>query len=346
MFIVSFVVLGIVSMTRLGIDLFPERQLPVREHLDRLSRRRRPRKSRRSSPSPIEDAVAGINGVKRVDLDVDRRLLARRHRAAARSRSAGGHRGGAREGRGHSRRLPEQIKDPTIQRFDVAALPIATYAVGSTSLPSDVTRRQVEDELKPLLEQIDGVAAVEVNGGQVREMQVNLDPAPPRGAEPADQRGRRRSSRPTTSMCPAARCGATARTSSLRTKGEFTGDRRDRERHPALRPAARRCASRTSATVVDGYEDRTSTTRLNGVDAVSFSVRKQSGANTVEIAEREIDAVLAKVAPAFPDLQISPVHNDAGLHRRTSTTCASTSSSAASWPCWSSSCSCATGARR
>jgi len=30
-------------------------------------------------------------------------------------------------------RLPEQIKDPTIQRFDVSALPIATYAVGSTS---------------------------------------------------------------------------------------------------------------------------------------------------------------------------------------------------------------------
>ena len=34
----------------------------------------------------------------------------------------------------------------------------------------------VEDDLKPLLGQIDGVAAVEVNGGQVRELQVNLDP--------------------------------------------------------------------------------------------------------------------------------------------------------------------------
>ena len=43
--------------------------------------------------------------------------------------------------------------------------------------------------------------------------------------------------------------------------------------------------------VVDGYQDRTSTTRLNGADAVSFSVRKQSGANTVEITDR-VEAVL------------------------------------------------------
>ena len=72
-------------------------------------------------------------------------------------------------------RLPEEIEDPTIVRFDVAALPIMTFAVGS-SQRSDVTRRQVEDDLKPLLEQIDGVAAVEVNGGEVREIQVDLDP--------------------------------------------------------------------------------------------------------------------------------------------------------------------------
>ena len=49
------------------------------------------------------------------------------------------------------------------------------YAVGSTQ-PSDITRRQIDKELKPLIEQIDGVAAVEINGGELREIQVNLDP--------------------------------------------------------------------------------------------------------------------------------------------------------------------------
>jgi hydrophobic/amphiphilic exporter-1 (mainly G- bacteria), HAE1 family len=100
-------------------------------------------------------------------------------------------------------RLPREIEDPTIARFDVAALPIMVYAVGS-SQPSDVTRRQVEDDLKPLLEQIDGVAAIEVNGGEVREIQVELDPrrlealSLPLGA--VAERWR-----PPTSTCPAAR---------------------------------------------------------------------------------------------------------------------------------------------
>jgi HAE1 family hydrophobic/amphiphilic exporter-1 len=62
--------------------------------------------------------------------------------------------------------------------------------------------------------------------------------------------------------------------------------------------------------VVDGYEDRVSTTRLDGEDAVSFSVRKQSGANSVDV-QRKIDAALAKAAPSFPELQIKTVHTDA-----------------------------------
>jgi multidrug efflux pump subunit AcrB/outer membrane protein TolC len=62
--------------------------------------------------------------------------------------------------------------------------------------------------------------------------------------------------------------------------------------------------------VVDGYQDRASTTRLNGEDAVSFSVRKQSGANTVEV-QRKLDAALAKAAPSFPELEIKTVHTDA-----------------------------------
>jgi hypothetical protein len=124
---------------------------------------------------PLEDAVAGINGVKRVvssstesfsrvglelRLEIDPQAAAAEVRekvAAIRSR------------------LPAAIEDPTIVRFDVAALPIMTFAVGSGQR-SDRTRVQVEDDIKPLLEQIDGVAAVEVNGGALREIQVDLDP--------------------------------------------------------------------------------------------------------------------------------------------------------------------------
>src|SRR5688572_32368659 len=174
MFIMSFMVLGIVSMTRLGIDLFPDVSFPF-VNISVTYPGASPEEVETLVTRPIEDAVAGINGVKRdissstesramvgleLRLEVDPQAAAAEVRekvAAIRSR------------------LPEQIEDPTIARFDVTALPIMTFAVGS-SQRSDITRRQIEDDLKPLLEQIDGVAAVEVNGGEVREIQVDLDP--------------------------------------------------------------------------------------------------------------------------------------------------------------------------
>ena len=306
MVIVSFMVLGAVSMTRLGIDLFPEVNFPF-VNVMVVYPGAGPEEVETLVTRPIEDAVAGINGVKRViststegmsRVGIELRLEVDPQAATAEVREKVA---AIRE------RLPEQIKDPTIQRFDVATLPIAVYAVGSTQ-PSDVTRRLVEDDLKPLLGQIDGVAAVEVNGGEVRELQVNLDP---RRLEALNL--------PITEVAaklaadnldvPGGQVKRDGKAVSLRTKGEF--ESASQIENVILRSIGGSTVRvRDVGTVVDGYEDRRSTTRLNGADAVSFSVRKQSGANTVDVQER-VDAALAKAAPSFPQLQIRPVHTDA-----------------------------------
>jgi hydrophobe/amphiphile efflux-1 (HAE1) family protein len=310
MVIMSFMVLGVVSMTRLGIDLFPEVNFPfVNIHV--VYPGASPEEVETLVTRPIEDAVAGINGVKRViststesramvglelRLEIDPQAAAAEVRekvAAIRSR------------------LPEQIEDPTIVRFDVAALPIMTFAVGS-SQRSDVTRRQVEDDVKPLLEQIDGVAAVEVNGGEVREIQVELDPgrlealgipvsvvAETLAADNLD--------------LPGGQMKQPGQTIALRTKGEFVNV--DEIEEVILRSdGGSTVRIRDVGRVVDGFADRTSTTRLDGADAVSFSIKKQSGANTAAIAER-VHATLDRVRTTFPQLQIKPVHDDSEFIR-------------------------------
>ena len=310
MVIMSFMVLGAVSMTRVGIDLFPEVNLPF-VNVSVIYPGAAPEEVETLVTRPIEDAVAGINGVKRViststegfsRVGIELRLEVDPQDAAAEVREkVAAIRG----------RLPEQIKDPTIQRFDVSALPIATYAVGSGQ-PSDVTRRMVEDDLRPLLGQIDGVASVEVNGGQVRELQVNLDP---RRLEALNL--------PVTEVAmrlqadnldvPGGQVRRDGKAVSLRTQGEFQSAAEIE--HTILRSLGGSTVRvRDVGTVVDGFEDRSSTTRLDGADAVSFSVRKQSGANTVDVQNR-IDAALAKAAPAFPHLQIKAVHIDAEMIR-------------------------------
>ena len=306
MVIMSFMVLGIVSMTRLGIDLFPEVNFPF-VNVTVVYPGAGPEEVETLVTRPIEDAVSGINGVKRViststegvsRVGIELRLEVDPQAATAEVREKIAAIRGT---------LPQDIEDPTVQRFDVAALPIMTFAVGS-SQPSDVTRRQVEDDLKPLLEQIDGVAAVQVNGGEVREIQINLDPRRLEALSlPLSQVAAKLAAE--NLDVPGGQVKGNGRSVSLRTKGEFEAI--DEIENVILRSdAGSTVRLRDVGTVVDGYEEKSSTTRLNGADAVSFSVQKQSGANTVEIADR-VDATLARVAASFPQLQIRSVHNDA-----------------------------------
>ncbi len=308
MTILSFVVLGIVSLGRLGIDLFPEVNFPF-VNVGIVFPGAGPEEVESLVTQKVEDAVAGINGVKRViststegfaRVGIELRLEVDAQAATAEVRE---------KVAAIRAQLPPDIEDPTIQRFDVAALPVMVYAVGST-LPSDRVRRQVEDQLKPLLEQIDGVAAVEINGGQTREIQVNLDPrrlealgmpitevAAKLAAENLD--------------LPGGNVERDGRSVTLRTKGEF----RTAEEIAGVilrSEGGSTVRVRDVGAVVDGYEERTTTTRLNGADAVSFAVRKQSGANTVQITDR-VAAVLERIEAqkTLPDLQIRPVHNDA-----------------------------------
>lgn len=154
MVIVSFMVLGVVSLGRLGIDLFPEVNFPFVNVLVPYPGAG-PEEVETLVTRPIEDAVAGINGVKKVIstsaeglamVGIELRLEIDPQAATAEVRE---------KVAAIRARLPEQIKDPIINRFDVSALPIASYAVGSSSLSSDAVRRMVEDDIKPLLGQID-----------------------------------------------------------------------------------------------------------------------------------------------------------------------------------------------
>ncbi len=305
MFILTFVVLGLVSMTRLSVDLFPSLDIPF-VNISTVYPGASPAEVETLVSKPIEDAVAGIEGVKRVEsnssegfsrVGIEFTLGVNAQGAAAEVRE---------KVAGIRFRLPKDVEDPTIARFDVNAAPIATYAV-SSPLPADRARLMVEDQVKPLLEQIDGVAGVEVNGGLVREIHIDLDP---RRLEALRLPVLAVSDALVAANLdvPGGTMTAGGKDVVLRTNGEFTtvaeiGD-------VILRSTAGSTVRlKDVAQVVDGYEDRTSTTRLNGVDAVSFGVRKQSGGNTVAITDR-INAVLAKNAGAFPDLTIRPIHED------------------------------------
>ena len=334
MFIVSFMVLGIVSMTRLGIDLFPGRQLPLRERLGGLSGRGA---GRSRDAGHQADRGRGRRHQRRQarDLDLDRRLLARRRRAAARSRSAGRRRGGPREGGRHPLSAAASKSRIRPSSGSTSRRCRSWCSRSARSQPSDVTRRQVEDDLKPLLEQIDGVAAV-----RSQRRRSPRDPGQPRSAPPRSARACRSPAVASKLAAenldvPGGQVKRDGQIGLAAHQGRVPGSGRESRTSSCAPTADRPCGSSDVGVVVDGYEERTSTTRLERrrrrVVLGPQAVRRQHGGRS----PTQVDAALARLAPSFPQLQISQVHERRRRHQRERRGRArATSSSAASWPSW------------
>jgi HAE1 family hydrophobic/amphiphilic exporter-1 len=296
MVITAMLVLGLVGFTRLGSDLFPDVSFPavvVTVPYPGAS----PKEVETLVAKPLEDATIGINGIDRVrsfsregsamvfvlfNLGVDVKDAATEVRERVSQVRY---------------KLPDETKEPIINRFDVSASPVLTYTVRGPGSLADV-RDYTHDVIRPALEQVEGVAAVDINGGQTREIRVLLDrPKLDALAVPLAQVvGRLRAEN---LNVPAGHYDEGAREVSVRTVGEFKNVDQIRDVIIATAKDGSVVRLRDVANVVDGFADETTLVRVNGTEAVTFDVRKQSGKNTVEIAHA-VKAKLAELTRSFP----------------------------------------------
>ncbi|MGH2744539.1 MAG: efflux RND transporter permease subunit, partial [Thermoleophilaceae bacterium] len=246
---------------------------------------------------PVEDAVFGLNGIDRVrsfsrdgfsqtwvifqmgvDLDNAANLV---RESVAQIRS----------------RLPEDARDPAVARLDVSAAPIAIYTLGGARSLSEA-RKFAEEVIKPALEQLPGVAAVNVQGGGVREIQIELDRAKLDGLSltPGMVAERLRAEN---LNVPAGHFEEGRREVNVRTVGEFPGVEAIRGVIVATAPHGASVRVRDVGMVVDGFEEERTLARVNGTRTVTFDVVKRSGQNTVAVAD-SVEQKLAELAPKFP----------------------------------------------
>ncbi len=71
--------------------------------------------------------------------------------------------------------LPSEIEKPVIANFEDSDSAILIFAVTSPTLNPEEIRQVVEQELKPRLDRVDGVASVELYGGRERKILIELD---------------------------------------------------------------------------------------------------------------------------------------------------------------------------
>ncbi len=196
------------------------------------------------------------------------------------------------------RYFPEGVQPPYVQRYDVSDSPIIFVGLTGELDPVRLTRL-AEQTILPRLESVDGVARVRVRGGLRREIQVNLDRTKIEAlnlsvGEVVDVLRRENVNQPAGSFSEGDRHLL------IRPRGEFRslaelGDTMVREHEGAA------VRIRDIANIVDGTEEQTEVTRVNGKPGLLLSVFRQAGYNAVDVSNnlrRRIDEINASLSDA------------------------------------------------
>jgi len=192
--------------------------------------------------------------------------------------------------------LPVTAEQPIVQKLDTDAAPVVRIAVSAPRSPREVTD-VADKKIKQQIESINGVGQVTIIGGRTREIQVWVDPDKMRAfnvtvAQVAD------AVRAQNLEVPGGRVDEGARELTVRTMGRIV--------QPSdfnnLVVGSRGTYSVKLSDVgyaEDGTEEARTEARLNGQPAVTLVVSKQSGQNTVAVADA-VKERLAEIQKTLP----------------------------------------------
>jgi hydrophobe/amphiphile efflux-1 (HAE1) family protein len=172
----AMVILGATSVQRLPVDLFPQIQVPV-AFVGVIYKGAPPLDIEQSVVYPIEKAVSSASNVEHVesfakqgigavqiwfnwgaDINVGQMEVMQRVTQILNS-------------------LPPGILQPFIVKFDVSNIPVSLVTVSSDDLDERALYDLASNTIAPQIEQIANVAAATVEGGKIRQININLDPA-------------------------------------------------------------------------------------------------------------------------------------------------------------------------
>jgi HAE1 family hydrophobic/amphiphilic exporter-1 len=203
-------------------------------------------------------------------------------------------------------RLPVGTDPPVVEKFNLDAAPVVTIAVSGRRSLREVTEI-AKTMIKEDLEGVYGVGAVVLVGGQTRAVNVTVEPDKLRARGLSAEDVRLALVKQNLEL-PGGRVDQGNREEVLRTLGRVQSPKDFEEIIVAHRNGYPvRVAD--VATVEDGVEEPRGLSRLDGDVAVSLIVQKQSGGNTVGVAEA-VKARLEQIRPTLPsDIRVEVIRD-------------------------------------
>jgi HAE1 family hydrophobic/amphiphilic exporter-1 len=313
MFMISAVItlLGVISLTRLPVDLMPEfeqPQLNVRTSYPGVG----PLEIEELITRPMEQAVGAVPGITRVESSSSE------GNSQIRLNFDWGSDLGEAADEVRTRvdrmrnRLPEDADPPTIFKFDSNQLPVIQLGIEGDYDP--VTLREVaQNEIAPRFERVDGVAAVTVNGGVRREIHVDLSKEKTTALNLSVStvvQALRQENQNT----PLGEIYQGDSTFLVRSQGQFQSIEDIRNLVVMTRQGVP-VYLRDIADVQDTTEQRRSFMRINGRPGIQLQVQKQSGKNTVAVAAL-IRAEVDRVNQEVPGIKMTITQDNSVFIRR------------------------------
>jgi HAE1 family hydrophobic/amphiphilic exporter-1 len=292
----AVIIFGYIAFTDMGIDLYPEVDMPV-VTVSTILQGASPEVIDADVTDVIEEQVKTIGGIKNItsqsyegysqiviefELEKDGDIAAQEVRAKVNLAE---------------RDLPEDAEKPVVDKFDLNSQAFMWISVSGNVDYGDLTH-YADKVLKEQLQSINGVGNVQMGGMRDRQIRVWIDPKKLKAREltAQDVVGAIKAKH---LELPGGRIETLEKEYSIKVKGEYISadDLRDlvvaeREGSPVRLSDIGR--------VDDGFEDLRSIARFNGLPTVGLGIRKQSGANTTSVA-RAVKARLAEIAANPPE---------------------------------------------
>src|SRR6266700_968836 len=318
MIVLSLVVVGSASYFKLGVDRFPSVDLPtvgVRTQLPGAS----PEEMETLVSQPIEEVVNTVDGIDNLrsvsvqgnsiviatfnlNRDIDIAAQDVRDRVATVVRD-----------------LPPDAKPPVAAKFNNDSTAVVTVALSGERSIRELTE-YADKVVRVQIERAGGVGEVAVVGGLDRAINVWID-AERLAAYKIPITQVRDALQRQNSDVPGGNVETGRRELVLRTLGRYTNPR-DMEELVIANINGAPVRVRDIGRVEDGTKEQRSIARLNGTPTVTLEVRRQSGANTVEVIHN-VKAQLDRVTAQLPsDIKVEIIRDQeryigAALHEIT-----------------------------
>jgi hydrophobic/amphiphilic exporter-1 (mainly G- bacteria), HAE1 family len=296
MMMVALAVLGIASYRQLKVDQFPDIEFPIVTVTTQYPGAA-PEAVEREVTKKIEESINTVEGIKHVESISQEGLsniVVFFHLEVSTQVAAQDIRGKVAGIRGE---LPREIEEPIVQRIDPGALPIVSVAVNAPGLTPQAATDLADKLVKRRLETVPGVGAVNLVGQSTREIQVVVDRSRLEAyhvslAEVVQALGKENIDAPAGSTDRGATESLVRVTARGRTAADIAAI-------PVKRSGTSTVHVRDLAQVVDGVEEARNAAFIDERPALALDVQKQSGANTVAVADG-IKKAVARLGPDLP----------------------------------------------